>query len=507
MACDQLFLFVRPPRPVWPFNGPASTFWPPLAYASLGAALRQSIPDLRVEILDCGAFQMGWKSLSAELESRRPDYVGIGEEAVSCADGLRLATIARELGAKVVAGGCTYGHLAPEVLGTGLVDAVVHGEGERTIVELVEALRSRRQDEELARVDGISYARQGEVIRTRPRALIADLDTLPLPAYDLLPVSRYGSRSKNHPDFASIEHGRGCIANCDFCILWRQMGRWNGTGVVPCYRTKSPERVMEEIRILATRYGRRYLHWVDPTFNADSTFLDRLSEAMLREGLRLGASAWLRADGIVRDEERGILEKVVAAGLNEVYVGIERPEGPGLDFLHKTGNSYETVKAAMTILSERYPSVFTVGSMIYGLPADSPETMNQLQDVTFDLQLDFTFYIPLTGLPGTPYWRSGTWDGTGERLRRQDFLPQTAHDGTGRLLTEALMRAFFLDLSAAHLRHSGRKLLCRDTRKRRMHWRLLRRATAFGFKILLPDWMSANGCDGQAMQLPRWYND
>ena len=50
-----LFLFVRPPRPLWPFNGPSTAFWPPLAFASLAAALREHVPGLRVAILDAPA--------------------------------------------------------------------------------------------------------------------------------------------------------------------------------------------------------------------------------------------------------------------------------------------------------------------------------------------------------------------------------------------------------------------------------------------------------------------
>lgn len=56
---DDLFLFVRPPRPLWPFIGPGSAFWPPLAFASLAAALRENVRDLRVAILDVPALRMG----------------------------------------------------------------------------------------------------------------------------------------------------------------------------------------------------------------------------------------------------------------------------------------------------------------------------------------------------------------------------------------------------------------------------------------------------------------
>ncbi len=142
---NELFLFVRPPRPLWPFNSPATAFWPPLAFASLAAMLRQNIPDLRVEILDAPALEMGWRTLTAELQHRRPAYVGIGEEAVSCVEGLRLARIAKACAARVIAGGCFFGHVGPQALRTGLIDVVVHGEAELTLVELVQALAMNRR--------------------------------------------------------------------------------------------------------------------------------------------------------------------------------------------------------------------------------------------------------------------------------------------------------------------------------------------------------------------------
>src|ERR1019366_5607000 len=119
----------------------------------------ERLRDLRVEILDAPALEMGWRTLTAEIQRRCPAYVGIGEEAVSCVEGLRLARLAKACGAKVIAGGCFFGHVAPQALATGLLDAVVHGEGEATVVELVQALREGSA-EALAKVNGISPRQQ-----------------------------------------------------------------------------------------------------------------------------------------------------------------------------------------------------------------------------------------------------------------------------------------------------------------------------------------------------------
>ena len=138
-------------------------------------------------ILDAPALEMGWASLEVELQRLRPAYVGIGEEAVSCVEGLRLAALVKESGAQVVAGGCFFGHVGPETLRTGHVDFIVHGEGELTIVDLVRALQTR-DSSALRDVQGISFLDDEEVVRTERRPAIPNLDDLPFPAYDLLPV-------------------------------------------------------------------------------------------------------------------------------------------------------------------------------------------------------------------------------------------------------------------------------------------------------------------------------
>jgi len=498
----ELFLFVRPPRPLWPFNGPSSAFWPPLAFASLAAMLRQEIRDLQVEILDAPALQMGWRTLEREIRLRNPAYVGIGEEAVSCVEGLRLAAIAKANQARVIAGGCFFAHVASEALQSGLIDVVVQGEGEYTVVELVEALRSGSA-QDLGRVAGISYVSGGVVVRTPPRQPVPDLDNLPFPAYDLLPVARYGAASRNHPRLAAIELGRGCVGSCDFCVLWRQMGRFVGDQVVPCLRTKSPARLLEEIRVLVKRYDRRYLGWVDPCFNAHPKVPGEVAELMLREGLRIGQSAWVRADGIVRDAAAGALESCVRAGLNELYLGIERPNQASLRALGKNLD-LDQVRTAMRILQREFPEVCAIGSFIYGLPGDTPATIRAIHRFAVELGLDQFFFIPLTPLPGTTRWRPELWDPTGQRFRRFGFLPAGPGGGTQARLERALMWSILFDWYPARVRVFCRRLFGAHSRKRRINWHLIGRAVHFHLASIMRRWRV--GPDTGGLILPAWYD-
>jgi len=497
----QSLLFVRPPRPLWPFNGPSTAFWPPLAFASLAAAVRDGTRGVSVAILDAPAQRMGWRTLAHEIAARRPTWVGIGEEAVSCVEGLRLARMAKDAGAAVVAGGCFFGHVAREAVGAGLVDVVVHGEGEQTIVELADALRSGHRSD-LAGVAGITYADGEAVVTTEPRALIPDLDRLPFPAYDLLPVERYGAGSRNHPGLAAIELGRGCIGACSFCILWRQMGRPLANGVAPHLRTKSPDRILEEVRLLSRRFDRRYLGWVDPCFNADSRVPGEVAERLLREGRRLGQSAWVRADCLVRDARSGALDALVRAGLNEVYLGVERPDADGLRAVRKT-TSMDATREAFAILARDHPQVFTVGSFIYDLPGDTRETMRAMHRLAGELGMDKAFFIPHAPLPGTDGWRPELWDATGVRFREFDFLPSLRGRGARDDLDRALMSSFALDWDLARVRSHVARLFHRDARKRRIARHVVWRSAVFVGSMWTRRAVGAGMRGG--MVVPRWY--
>jgi radical SAM superfamily enzyme YgiQ (UPF0313 family) len=498
---SALLLFVRPPRPLWPFNGPGSAFWPPLAFASLAAAVRTALRDLDVRILDAPALELGWRSLERELTRLRPTWIGMGEEAVSCVEGLRLAALARQVGARVIAGGCFFGNVAPEALRTGLVDVVVHGEGEETLVELIAALRDG-DPAALRQVRGISFLDGEEVVRTEPRELLRDLDRLPFPAYDLLPVGRYGRTSRHHPALAAIEAGRGCPHSCEFCVLWRQMGRFRDARPVPHFRVKSPERLLEEVRILRERFGRRYLGWVDPCFNADPDVPRRLAESLLREGRPIGQSAWVRADCLMRDAASGALETCVRAGLNEVYIGIERLEAEDLRRLHK-GDSDGAAMEALRILSEKHPGVFTVGTFLYGLPEDTPRSIRGLFLAATELPLDLVFFIPLTPLPGTAYWRPELWDASGESFRSFGFLPYVNGDPARARLTTALHRSAVLAWTPGRLKQTLGCLFAHDPRRRDICRRQLARLAPFVAQGLLGRALGGRGTGG--MRFPGWY--
>jgi radical SAM superfamily enzyme YgiQ (UPF0313 family) len=316
-------------------------------------------------------------------------------------------------------------------------------------------------------------------------------------------MHRYGAGSRNHPNLTSIEAARGCIDSCDFCVLWRQMGKFVTDQPRPHLRMKSVDRLVEEIRIQSRDFGRRHFGWVDPCFNAHPRIPAGVCENLLRRNIQVGQSAWVRADCIVRDAQSGALATLVQAGLNEVYVGVERPDDEGLRSVRKS-STIPVMREAFRILARDHPQVFTLGTFIYGLPGDTPATMLAIYRLSLELEMDKAFFIPLTPLPGTPFWRDELWDATGERFRDYGFLPSGTGPGTRRDLEWALLSAVAFNWGFARWRSYWRSFTGGDARKRRISRHLAGRSAWFVMRGMLGSLLTGRRT---GMVYPSWYEN
>jgi len=398
--------FIRTPRYVWPFNSETSAFWQPLGFMSLAAQVESAFPDWSIEIIDCPGSKIGWKTLFSTLSYDWPDVICVGEETVSSREAMRLASLVKEYhpSTVVIAGGVFFSYAAQQSLSTGLIDYIVHGEGEATLSELLCAVSEGANVEG---IKGISYSEAGRVQTNVIRPPIEDMDMLPMPAWSKIPMHMYGSGSRNHPGLVSIEHSRGCVDRCSFCSLWQHMGRpWeDGERVQPYYRSKSPERSLEEVVRLVRDYERYTFGWVDPTWNVDAKWTDSFCELLLKRNIKIRQTAWLRADYVVRDEELGILEKAVRSGLCQVMIGVERTDEASLQGLNKHSNGPEVTARAFEIFRRKYPDVFTIGSVIFGLWDETKESLRELSQYQYRVGMDYCFFIPLTPNPGTAVYK------------------------------------------------------------------------------------------------------
>jgi anaerobic magnesium-protoporphyrin IX monomethyl ester cyclase len=397
-------LFLRPPRYQWYVHSESSSFWQPLGFASIAAYLRNHLDYVQVKIKDCCIEKMGWKSTKRFLMHEKVDILCIGEETVSSHEGLKAIHIFKQYhpDGKVVTGGPFFSNMYEEMVTKHPIDFVVHGEGEIVLYNLLKEMQKREPN--FRKVKGISFF-DDKIISTDYQKPIEDMDTLPMPAYDLLPMHKYGNKSKTHKRFVAIEHSRGCASTCNFCTLWKTFGKpkTKKNSLSPFWRTKTADRMIEEIKILKDKYRRETFSFVDPSFNMCSRWSKEFSEKIIKEGLDIDMTSFYRTDKILDDYKRGDLGLQFKAGMKQLTIGVERTTDSGLDMLNKKHAGSEETRQALDILSE-YPEVFTIGTYIYGIPTETKESLREFYENLKKLKLDVGIPIPLTPNPGTVYF-------------------------------------------------------------------------------------------------------
>ncbi len=415
-------LLIAPPRKYWPFVSEQDNFLIPQSLPYLGAVLRENGFD--VKLLDCMPLKIGWKSLGNILKEYNPDIVGAGENhALYANEALKLFELAKEINPNTIciAGGAHFSSLIEETLRNKAVDFIVRGEGEYTLLELVKAISGA--DKAFERVNGICYKKDGKTIMTSSRPLIDNLDELPFPAYDLLPMQKYGSSKFLYsPGGTTIHHSRGCVSSCKFCAWWLQMADEeikDGERVLkPRWRTKSIENTINEVEILYKKYNKRCLVFVDESWNIDARWNSEFAEKLIGKKFKLKWFAFLRLDCVLRDLKNGIFDKMVKSGLTHMCIGAERCDNEWLDGVGKKFYSNSKTKECLDILNKKYPHIFKQVTFIVGVRDESKETMSRQIRFAKELKVDFPAFHPLTPVPGTQLWKEALQN---DWLETKDF--------------------------------------------------------------------------------------
>jgi len=284
-----------------------------------------------------------------------------------------------------------------EVLKTGLVDYVVRGEGEYVLPELVDHIEDGADVKD---VKGISYMDGNKLIRTED-APYSNVDKIPLPARDMLPLSSYKAFLDERPMTSAIT-SRGCPFNCSFCSSSKFGGfKW---------RARSALSVIEEVKILKKRYGFSAIDFMDDNFTMSPARVVGISEGFLKRNLNLKWWCLSRADTIVKNED---MVKVAArSGLNMVFLGIESVEE---DVLRSYGKREDTTTFANAItLLKRY-GVKTWASIMIGALNETGSMISKTINFIKKLDPHAVQISILTPYPGTRLFeevkgRIATWN-------------------------------------------------------------------------------------------------
>jgi radical SAM superfamily enzyme YgiQ (UPF0313 family) len=345
-----------------------------------------------------------WKML------KEADIIGISSITSTAPRAFQIAKKFRSMGIPIIMGGPHSTFLPEESLK--YADYVVRGEGEETIVELIEHLESQRP---LNDIKGLSYTEGDAFIHNPDRPLIQDLDSAPIP--DLNIVHNWQKRT-----VIPIATSRGCPFGCKFCSVIQMFGRK--------YRFKSIDRVIEEIREVASR--KAHIFFIDDNFAANKERTKTLLKRIIAEDIHIEWSAQVRTD-VARDAE--LIDLMVKTGCFTVFVGFESINPKTLSLYNKHQKVDDIVECIKTF---KKASIGIHGMFVLGGDTDDIETIRSTQKFAKRLGIDSVQFLMLTPLPGTPVFDDLMKQG---RLIHTDWAKYDAHHA---VFEPKLMTAFEL---------------------------------------------------------------
>ena len=365
-------------NPYYPISETPS---PPLGLAYLGAALENA--GVEVKILDYVVYPYQRDALEAVLKEFKPHVAGATAVSMTFDHARQILSDVKAIDPEIltVMGGPHVTFCAQETLAAfAELDTVVIGEGEETIVALIQALECARS---LDTVSGIAFRADSEIVTTAKRKWIKDLDALPFPARHLLPLGRY--RALGMP--VSITTSRGCPYKCIFCVGRKMVGAR--------VRYHSASRVAAELQYLA---GLKFhqINIADDLFTANQSHCLAVCEEILKRNLEINWTSFARVDTV----SEMLLAQMKAAGCTAVSFGIESANAAILHTIKK-GITVEQIKNAIRMC--RRVGISAYASFILGLPGETPQTMEETAAFAANLQqegLAYGFHI-LAPFPGT----------------------------------------------------------------------------------------------------------
>lgn len=375
---------------------------PPLGILYIAGYL-EKYTDHDVAVIDAQVEQLNQTSLASRIESIDPDVVGITTMTMTLVDVIRTIDTIRKPNkdTKIILGG-PHVHLFPdETLRSSNADYLVLGEGERTFSDLIEHLN----DKKLKHVPGLVFKHNGNVVNTGLRPAIEDLDSLPFPARNLIPIQKYSSLLSKGKVVTTIITSRGCPFKCSFCAR-PHLGKK--------FRARSPVNVVEELEE-CVKMGIREFLFYDDTFTINKQRVLGICDEIVRRKLEIGWDIRARVDTV--DEE--MLGYLKNAGCQGIHYGVEAGTDNILNSLNK-GITISQVQKAFALTRKHKISVLAY--FMIGNPGETKDDIETTFRVMKSLKPDYTHITILTPFPGTEIYSKGLKT----RVIKRDFWREFA---------------------------------------------------------------------------------
>lgn len=420
--------------------------WPQVSLAQMAAILA---PDYKVEIIDANALRMGWEEFEKRLDQLRPKYYMTQVTAPTLRNDMYGVFLAKSLGAKTIAFGT---HVTPMTLETmrpfPALDFVLRGEPEMTLRELIDAFEGKRpsnprvakmltetsmpqrrrigsqevvdefpvkeSDNPCARILGLAWRNGNEIVINPDRPFIPNLDDLPIPLHEMLPLDKQRMPMIKGP-FTFIVTSRGCPAGCKYCI--KHVSYQNSV------RVRSAENIVEELEYL-NRLGITNIHMYADLFTVNRDHVVSLCNLILERGLKIRWTCNSRVDYV--DEE--MLTLMGKAGCWLISWGIESANEM---ILKRARKGYKKEQAFKALKWAKAAGIKNWGYFIIGLPGETEETIQETIAYSKALPLDIALFHIAAPYPGTPFFYEvveNNWFRPGTKWEEVDMDQSTVLD-------------------------------------------------------------------------------
>ena len=429
--------------------------WPQVSLAQMAALL---VPEYTVEIIDANALRMDWAEFEKLLDEKRPKYYLTQVTAPTLRNDMYGVFLAKSLGAKTMAFGT---HVTPMTIETmrpfPALDFVLRGEPEMTLRELIDTLEGKSPSNPrvakmlretskpqvrrvgaqtiadefpaddatspYANILGLAWRNDTEIVINPDRPFIPDLDDLPIPLHERLPLDKQRMPMIKGP-FTFIVTSRGCPAGCKYCI--KHVSYQNSV------RVRSTANIVEELEYLGA-LGITNIHMYADLFTVNRDHVVELCKLIIERGIKIRWTCNSRVDYV--DEE--MLTLMGQAGCWLISWGIESANEM---ILKRARKGYKKEQAFRALKWAKAAGIKNWGYFIIGLPGETEESIQETIAYAKELPVDIALFHIAAPYPGTPFFYEvveNNWFRPGTKWEEVDMDQSTVLD-YGNLTAERL---------------------------------------------------------------------
>jgi anaerobic magnesium-protoporphyrin IX monomethyl ester cyclase len=386
---------------------------PSLGLGYLAAQIRR---DHDVKIVDCIKEQLPGPQLLPFLEKFQPDVVGSQCYSMDLAKLKPVLETVKSFNPKIktIIGGA-HATAAPQhtlkFFGRKNLDFVFVGEGEIGFPIFLQELEKNGSGD-FSKVPGLGWIKQPfGTLELNPKAQVEDLDTLGMPAWDLImpesyPFSPHGVVCKNFP-IAPVMATRGCPYLCTFC-----------SSANTKMRMRSVETVLDEVRLLQSRHGIREFHMVDDNFTLDMAYAKHFLQTLIKSGIK---ASWATPNGVRLDRlDAELVEMMKEAGFYSLSVGIESGS-ERIRLKMKKGSTVAKIRRDLEMVA-KVGGIDVTGFFMLGFPSETTEDIESTLRFSKELPIQRATFHSFIPLPGTDVWKEMEANGELDRVDWEKYF-------------------------------------------------------------------------------------